>query len=163
MRVWLPPKGNDTIASATYLAHPSTGVTGFNVWHAHIFLLSQMSTNSVSVHGFFKFYTWCLRRDCHRGSGGDVSRLPHRRPPPQSGQRPKRDSHWVWTPEGIERFPKHKSVISHDPYGRPIQCKCGIHPSTAPPALNLVIQFSAIVDSTAPLHTRHHAPVLLLW
>ena len=67
------------------------------------------------------------------------------------GQRPKRDMHWVWTLEGIERCPKHRSIISHDPYGRSIQCNCGFHRSTAPPAPNLAT------------HTRHHAPILLLW
>ncbi|KAK2143968.1 hypothetical protein NP493_4354g00007 [Ridgeia piscesae] len=39
------------------------------------------------------------------------------------GQRPKRDTHWARTLESIERCPKHRSVASHDPYGRPIQCK----------------------------------------
>ena len=49
----------------------------------------------------------CLKRDCRHRSGGDVSRLPHRRPSPRSGQRPKRDSYWARTLEGIERCPKN--------------------------------------------------------
>ena len=61
------------------------------------------------------------------------------------GQRPRRNSYWARTLEGIEKCPRHRSAATHDPFGRPLACKCGFHKPT--PALD------------PPRRT--HAPVLV--
>ncbi|KAK2170210.1 hypothetical protein NP493_1158g00026 [Ridgeia piscesae] len=50
------------------------------------------------------------------------------------GQRPRRNSYWARTLEGIEKCPRHRSAATHDPFGRPLACKCGFHKPT--PALD---------------------------
>ena len=123
---------------SNFLADQRLGVTDFNVWRAYIFLLSQMSTNSVSVRSFpslLKFDALCLKRDCHRHSGGGFSAAsPWETTTLIAGRGPR----GTRTGRGRERCPKHRSVASRDPYGRPIQCKCGFHRTSAPPAPNLV-------------------------
>ncbi|KAK2170209.1 hypothetical protein NP493_1158g00049 [Ridgeia piscesae] len=42
------------------------------------------------------------------------------------GQRPRRNSYWARTLEGIEKCPRHRSAATHDLFGRPLACKCSV-------------------------------------
>ena len=43
------------------------------------------------------------------------------------GQRPPKGSRRAKELEQVDKCPKHRNPVTHDPFGRKIQCTCGHH------------------------------------